>query len=200
MVGFLFDNCSGSLGIECIFNENRNIFMADRVNCRRINHFRSEIAKFHSLHIAQFFNRIGRTDHSRISGHESVHICPYLQNVRIKCCCNDWSRIVRASPSQIRHLTGCLVRRNKSWDNCDLGNFIKRFTNQSACQLRVKNVLVMFLFRLDEIPGIIPYSTVYQSRYNNRWKAFAIADNGGRCFRREIMYQINSLKNVFQLV
>ena len=94
MIGLLFHDCSRSFRIERILYYNRYILMANRIDSRRINHFRTKVAQLHCLHVTQFRNRISSTDNTRIGSHKAVYICPYLQNTCIECRCQNGSRIV----------------------------------------------------------------------------------------------------------
>ena len=87
-------NSSLALRIECILNQNRNILMTYRINSRRINHLRSKVTKLHRFHIAQLINGIGRTDYTRVCRHETIHIRPYFQAIRIQCRSYDRSGII----------------------------------------------------------------------------------------------------------
>mgnify|MGYP006996846823 CR=1 FL=1 len=47
------DDSSHTLRIEGILHQNGDILVANRIDCRRIDHFRTEVTKLRSFHITQ---------------------------------------------------------------------------------------------------------------------------------------------------
>ena len=150
MIGLLLDNSTGSIRIECILYQNRNVFMAYRINGRRINHLSSEVTQLHCFHITQFGNRICSTDDTGVGSHKTIHIGPYLQNIRIQSRSQNRSCIIRTSTSQIGHFSGILICRNKTGYQCYLGNFLESLSYQTIRQFRVEYMFVMLLFGFDK--------------------------------------------------
>ena len=84
--------------------------MTDRVDGRRIDNFRTEVAKFRSLHITQFADGIGGGDHTGIGRHKAIYIRPDFQAVGVQCRSDNRRRIVGTASSQIRDFPRHLVR------------------------------------------------------------------------------------------
>ena len=173
--------------------------MTHRIDSRRINHFRTKVAKLHSFYITQLVYGISSADDTRVGGHKAVHIRPYLQTGGIQRCGNDGSRIIRTATSQVCHFSAVLVGRYKTGHQCYLRNFIKCFFHQRSCQFRIQNMFGMFFLGLDEVARIIPHRSLYQRCRNNRRQTFTVAHDSCRSFGRQILNQINTLKDIFQL-
>ena len=198
MVSFLLHNGTRSLRIERILYQNRNILMTHRINRRRIHHFRTKVTQLHSLHITQLRNRISRADDTRVSCHKAIHIRPDFQNIRIQSCRNNGRCIVRSTSSQVSYFSRILIGRNKSRHQRNLRYFTESLTHQPVRQLWIKNMLIMFLFGLNESTGIEPHCPLNKSSHNDGRKTFPIAHNRSRSFRRKVTNQINTLKNILQ--
>ena len=61
-------------------------------------------------------------------------------------------------------------------------------------------MFIMFLFSLDKSARIEPLRPLNQFGNYDRGKTFSITYNGIRCLRRKVFNQIDSLKDVFQLI
>lgn len=101
-------------GLKRILHQNGDILVANRIDCRRIDHFRTEVTKLRSFHIAQFIDSVCPGNHTRVSCHESVYIRPDFQTVGIQCSSNDCRRIVRATSTQVRYLSRHFVCGDKT--------------------------------------------------------------------------------------
>ena len=199
MFNFLLDNGTWSFRIECILNQDRNISMTSRIDGWRINYLCTEVTKFHRFYIAQFIDDIRIADDTRISGHETVYICPNFQHIGLQSSRNDRSRIVRASTTEVGYFTTILISRDKTRNQCHLRHFLESITNQLVCQIRIQDMTGMFSFGLDESTGIIPNSIFNQCSHNDGRKSFSITYNCSRSLGRQVTNQINTLEDILQL-
>ena len=92
------------LGVKGVLHPNGDVFDTDGIYRRRVDDFRTEVAKLHGLDIAQFVDGIGGVDDARVGCHEAVHVRPDLQNLCIESCSNNTGGIVRTSASKVRCL------------------------------------------------------------------------------------------------
>ena len=162
----LLDDRSRSVGIKRVLYYNRYVLVANRIDGRRIHYLSTEVAKFGSFYIAQFINGISRGNHTRIGGHETVHIRPNFQCIGIQRRSYDGSRIVGTSATEVGHLARNLIRRNKSRNQHPSGHILKCLAHQGSSKLRIQYMLGMFLLRFDEPARIKPFRT-RQLRCNN---------------------------------
>ena len=141
--------------------------MANRINGRRIHHFSPEVTKLRSLYIAQLINSVGSGNHTRVGGHETIHIRPDFQRIGIQCRGYNGSRIVGTAATEVSHLARNLVRRDKSRNQYAFRHIFERLTYQRGGKFRIQYMLGMFLLRFDEPARIKPFSA-RQLRRNNR--------------------------------
>ena len=173
--------------------------MASRIDGRRINHLRTEVAKLHRFHIAQFVDDVSIADDTRVGSHKSIHVCPNFQYFCLKSSRNDRSGIIRATSPKVSNLTTILVARNEARHESHLRKFIERSLHQLSGQVRIENMTGVFLFSLDECTRIIPYGTFDEICHDDGRKAFAIAHDGSRCLWRKVTNQIDTLEDILQL-
>ena len=147
----------GASGLN-VFYQNRNILMTYRINRRRIHHFRTKVTQLHSLHITQLRNGISRADDTRVSCHKAIHIRPNFQNIRIQSCRNNRRCIIRStsSPSWLLLPYSYPVEINPGTRET-FGISLKVSMHQPVRQLWIKNMLIMFLFSLNESTRIEPH-------------------------------------------
>ena len=199
-VVFRADDSAFGFRLEGILYQDGDILVAHRIDCRRIDHLRTEVAKFHRLSVTQTADGIRGRDDTGVGRHETVHIRPDLQAVSIQGRSEDGSRIIRTSPPEIGHFATVLVCRNKSGYQCHTRNLCKSLTHQAIGQFRIQDMLGVFLFGLDKQAGIIPACPVNQSGNNARRHTFAVADDGCRGLGRQVLDEIKPLENVLQFV
>ena len=172
--------------------------MAHRIDSRRINHLRAEVAKLHRLHIAQFGDGVSGADDPRVGGHKPVHIRPYLQHIGIQRRGDDRSGIIRTAPAQIGHFARILIRRDKARHQRYARNLTEGLAHQTVGQFRVEDMLVVLLFRLDEQTGVEPLCPVDERSHDDGRQTLAIAYDGRRGLGRKVAYQVNALKDILQ--
>ena len=97
----VFDERSRVFRVEGVLHLDGDVLDADRVDGRRIDDLGTKVTKLHRLDIRQFVDGIGCLDDTRVCGHETVYIRPYLQYLGIDGCCDDGSGIVRAASSEV---------------------------------------------------------------------------------------------------
>ena len=170
------------------------------INRRRINYFRTEVTKFGCFYIAKFGDSISRWNHTRISSHKAIHICPYLQTVGIERRSNDGSRIIRTAATEIGYFSGCLVGRNKARHQCYFRDRAESLFYQFVGQISVNRMFVMLLFSFDKSTRIEPLGILNQLGNNDRWKALAIAYDCVRSLRGKVFNQVNTLENILQFI
>ena len=145
------DDSSHTLRIEGILHQNGDILVANRIDCRRIDHFRTEVTKLRSFHIAQFIDSVCPGNHTRVSCHEPVYIRPDFQTVGIQCGSNDCRCIVGTTSTQVRYLSRHFVCGDKPRNQYAFGQAAECFAHQRICQLRIQHMLGMLLLRLDKL-------------------------------------------------
>ena len=202
----LRDDGARILWTERIFDKDRNILDTDRINRRRINHFRTEIAKFRSLHIRQLVDGVCRVDDTRVSCHEARHIRPYLQHLSIQRSCQDSCRVVAAATSQVGNLTRLGIRRDETASQTHLvvstssHKVGKRLPYQRRRDAARKQILSVLPLRLDKIQRIIPTGIPHQRGNHLTGNALTIRHDGTARLLRQILNQIDTLENALQLI
>jgi len=173
--------------------------MANGIDGRRIHHLRTKVAKFGSLHITQFVDRVGTADDTRVGRHEAIHIGPYLQAVGLQCGSNNCSRVVRPTPSEIGHFACIFVGRDESGHQSNFrSQFPKCITYQFIGQFRIQDMLALLLFGLDEVARIEPLGPINKGCDDARRNALAIADNSSQCLGRQVADKVESLIDAAQ--
>ncbi len=102
-------------GVEGILDLDGDVLNADGVDGRRVDYLGAEVTQLHGLDIRQLVNGVCRFDNTRVSCHEAVDVCPYLQYLCIEGCGNDGCCIVAAATSQIGGFAGVAVAADKAW-------------------------------------------------------------------------------------
>ena len=170
------------------------------IDSRRINHLCTEVTKFGRFYITQFRNGISSWNDTRVSRHKSVYIGPDFQTCRIQSRSNNGSRIVRATTSEVRHISCRFIRRDESRHQWHFRDRLESLFHQLISQVSIQRVFTMFSFGLDKSARIEPFCSVNQFGNDDGWKAFTIADDCIRSLRGKVSNQINSLEDVLQLV
>ena len=126
-----------------------DIFCTNGVDCRRIHHFRTEIAKLGCLLIGEFRYSVGCGNESRVGRHESIYICPYLKHLSIELGRQDCCRIIRSATTEVGDFTGEAVSSNKAWTYHHMFAFFESLLHELRRQIRAERVGVASL-RFDE--------------------------------------------------
>ena len=167
-LNFLLDNGAFPARVEGILDKDGDILDAHRVNRGRIDHFRPEVAKFHGFHVAQFVDGVGRGNHFRVGSHEAVHVRPDFQHRGVQGRRDDGRRVIRPSTSQVGHLAGIRIGRNKTRNQRHLGHFRKSHADQFVRQFRGQQLTARLDFRLDKRPRVKPFGPADQSGHDAR--------------------------------
>ena len=104
---------SGSRRIKSILNEYRYIFVKYRINGRRINNLRTEVAQFHRFDKRQPLDDISRIDYPVVGCHEAIDIGPDFELRGIESGSQDSCRIIRSPTPQIGDIAIAFVGGNE---------------------------------------------------------------------------------------
>ena len=193
------DDGSLILGTECVLNENRDIFEAHRVNRRRIDHLRTEVAKLRCLHIRKSLNRVCRIDDTWVGRHEAAHVCPNLQHISIQRSRQNSSCVVRTATSEVRHLARYTVRRDKATADTHILEVLKGFQNQRHTDGIAEQITTLLFLGLNELQRVVPLGTLDERCHDVRADALAIRHNRVARLLTQITNQIHTLVDALQL-
>ena len=166
VVCVLLYDCPLGLGVERVLDEDRDILLAYGIDGGRIDHFRTEIAKLHGLHITQFVDGVSGVDDPWVSSHETIHICPDLQHLRIKDGCQYAGCVVRSATAEIGGLAAFSIGGDEAGHKSHRlvqTEFSEGLFHELCGELGVEQVLVLLTGGLDELPCVIPFGVIDES-------------------------------------
>ena len=165
--GVLTNDTAFPVGLEGVFNVNRDIFYTDGEDGWRVHHLCAEVAQFCRLLVTQFVYGVGRRYDMRVGCHETVHVCPYFQRLCIECCSKDGSGIVRPSASEVCRYSAADVAGYESTHDGYFRHLFESLANELVCRFEVDKVFVVSLC-LDEFSGIIESGARNECLTNHR--------------------------------
>ena len=206
VVDLLLDERARMLGVERVLYLYGNILDADGIDGRRVDNLGAEVAQFHRLYIAQFVDGVGRLDHLRVGGHESVHVGPDFQHVGIQRGGNGGGRQVRASSSQVGRLVRVAVAGNEAGHHIHRSDGRARveerfegLLDQLVRQFRVEHVLALLVLRADKVAGVHPGAVLDDGGHDVRAQSLAIADDGVLRLLAQVVNQVHTVVDAPQL-
>ena len=190
---------SGSRRVERISDTDRNILVEHRINRRRIDNLRPEIAQLHRLGKREVLDDIGGVDYPGVGRHKAVDIGPNLELRGTESRSQDSRRIVRPAPPQIGHIACRVIRSDKSGYHSHPGQPGKATLYPCIGIAEIDNVLAILSAGLDEETGIVMNRALDDPAHDERRKALAIAHNRVESLGREVFDKRYPLEDVAQL-
>ena len=194
--------------VEGILDLDGDILDTDGINRRGIDDLRTEVTEFHGLHIREFVDGIGGLDDFRIGGHEAINVCPYLEDICVKGCCDNCCGIVAATTTKIGGLVAVAVAGNEAryYGNCLAGVTIiglessKGFLHQFVGQFGIEHMFAFLVSRADEVTAVHAHAILNHGGDNMRRQALTIRNNGVLCLLAQVVNQEYTIIDAPQLV
>ena len=191
---------SGSRRIKSILNEYGYIFVKYRINGRRINNLRTEVAQFHRFDKRQPLDDISRIDSPGVGCHEAIDIGPDFELRGIESGSQDSCRIIRSPTPQIGDIAIAFVGGDESRNDGYTRQWIKTGFHQPVGLLEIDNVFTTLHLCLDEPTGIVMLGPVDNPADNQRGETLAVADNRVEGLYRQVFNERHAFENISQLI
>ena len=188
--------------VESVLHPDGYVFDTDRIDGRRINNLCAEVTELHRFNVREFVDGVGTLDNFRVSCHEAVHICPYLQYLGIQHGSDDRCRVVRATTTEICRLMTVTVTGNKARYNINsfVVEFLERFFHQLRGQIGINNVFTLFLLRTDKVTAVHANTVLHHCSYDMRTQSLTIRNDGILCLLRQVVNQVHTIVDTLQLI
>ena len=128
--------------------------MVYRKNRRRVNDFRSEVAKLHGLDERKAFDEVGVAYDFGVCRQKAVHVGPYLQHFGSERRCHERSGIVRTAAAQIRGIARSRIRGDESAHYGNAVQLAEILAYETLRQRLVHRMLAVVGLRLYDRAGV----------------------------------------------
>ena len=198
MAWILVDESSLCRGVEGILDDDGDVLVEHREDCRRIDDLRTEVAKLHGLDEREFVDDVSRIDDTWIGSHEAIDIGPYFKHVGIQSSSNNRSSIVRTATSQVSHFASFGIATDESAEHNDRVGTRETLTNEWIGEVEVADVFGEDLLCLDDFTTIDMLSILDDGGNDAARYTLAVADNRTKGAGRKFADQEDTFVDVLQ--
>ena len=199
-VDILLDDGARSLGVEGILDPDGYVLDANGIDGGGIYHLGTEVAEFHGLGVGEFVDDVCRADDTGVSGHETVHIGPYLQGSGIQCGRYDGGGVVATATAKVGNLAALYVGGDETAHQAYLGQALPGVAHNLVGGLCGKHVLAVLLLGADNVARVKPTCTLYHRGHDAGRHALAITDDGSLGLLREVADKEHTLVDAAQFL
>ena len=197
----VIDYSAVSVRVERVLYLYGDVCLEYRVDCRRVYHLRTEVAKLGSLHIAQVAYGVGVVDYAWVGSHETVNVGPYLKAVCLQRGCQYGCGVVATATAKIGNLVVLLVLCNEArYHNHLLLGVVEVLVDEPVGLLVGKDVFAVLCLCLYEVAGVEACGTVNERGYYAARNPLAVAHDSSLRLWSEVVDERKTLVYVVQLI